>query len=91
MFMLTVCAVMTSLITEAIKKTVKTTKPNLVALIVSVITGVGIPIGYLILSSLPITPQDIVYIIALVVLTWLCATLGYDKVVQAIRQLFPKE
>lgn len=81
---------MTSLITEAIKRTVKTDKPNIVALVVSVITGVGVPIGYLILNSLPITPQDIVYIVAMVVLTWLCATLGYDKVVQAIEQLFHK-
>lgn len=85
--MLTICAVMTSLITEAVKKTVKTDKPNIVALIVSGVTGIGIPVGYLVLNHMTITAQDVVYIIAMVVLTWLCATLGYDKVMQAIMQI----
>ena len=90
MFLLTVCAVMTSLITEAIKRTVKTDKPNIVALIVSCVVGIAVPIGYLILNHLAITAQDIVYIVAMVVLTWLCATLGYDKVLQAIEQMIHK-
>lgn len=91
MFLLAICAAMTSLITEAVKKTIKTDKPTIVAAIVSVVTGVGVPVGYLILSHLPITAQDIVYIVAMVVLTWLCATLGYDKVMQVIAQIMGKE
>ena len=87
MFLLTICAAMTSLITEAIKKTFDGGKPTITAAIVSVVTGVGVPIGYLILNHLAITPQDIVYIVAMVVLTWLCATLGYDKVVEIIHQI----
>ena len=78
---------MTTLITEAAKKTFTVKSPNIVALIVSAITGAGIPIGYLIINSISITGQDVVYIVALVVLTWLCSTLGYDKVIQSIMQL----
>ncbi len=82
-----ICAAITSLITEAIKKTISDKRPTITAAIVSVIVGVGVPIGYLILKSLPITAQDVVYIVAMVVLTWLCSTLGYDKVWQVIEQL----
>ena len=91
MFLLTISAVVTSLITEAIKKTISDKAPNIVALIASIAVGAGVPIGYLIINKLTITSQDIVYMIARVVLTWLCATLGYDKVVQAIAQIINKE
>ena len=87
MFLLVIAAVMTSLITEAIKKTFSGGKPTITAAIVSAVTGVGIPVGYLILNHLTITAQDIVYIVAMVVLTWLCATLGYDKVMEVINQI----
>ena len=81
---------MTSLITEAVKKTITDKRPTITAAVVSVITGIGVPIGYLVLNHLPITAQDVVYIVAMVVLTWLCATLGYDKVIEIIKQLIPK-
>lgn len=87
MFLLTICAAATSLITEAIKKTFNGGKPTITAAIVSVVTGVGVPIGYLVLNHLSITPQDIVYIVAMVVLTWVCACCGYDKVIEVINQL----
>lgn len=87
MFLLTVCAVLTSLITEAIKKSFTIKSSNIVALITSIFVGSLVPIGYLIGNKLPITLQDVVYIVAMVVLTWLCATLGYDKIIQAINQL----
>lgn len=90
MFLLTVCATMTSLITEAIKRAFTDKQPTITAAIVSVVTGIGVPIGYLILSHMAITTQDIVYIVAMVVLTWLCATLGYDKVLQVIEQMIHK-
>lgn len=87
MFLLTITAAMTSLITEAIKKTITDKRPTITAAIVSVATGICVPIGYLVLNHLAITAQDIVYIVAMVVLTWLMSTLGYDKVWQIIEQL----
>lgn len=85
--LLAVCATLVTLITEAVKKAIVNVPPNLVALIVSVVTGIAVPVGYMILSHLSITAQDIVYIIATVVLTWLISMLGYDKVIQSLLQL----
>lgn len=62
-------------------------KPTITAAVVSVIMGVAIPVGYLVMNQLAITPQDIVYIVAMCVLTWLCSTLGYDTVMTAVGQL----
>lgn len=80
---------MTSLITEALKKMLgdRRYSPNILAAIVAVITAGGICTGYLILTGTPLSPQIWVYIVAIVVLTWLCATLGYDKVLQTLKQL----
>ena len=78
---------MTSLITEAVKKTISDKKPTITAAIVSVITGVGVPIGYLTLNNMMITAQDLVYIVAMVVLTWVSACVGYDKCMEIINQL----
>ena len=88
MFLLTICAVVTGLITEAIKKAITNKKTSLMAAIVSTVVGVCVPVGYMIISGLTITAQDVVYIIAVVVLTWLCSTLGYDKVIQTIMSIF---
>lgn len=89
MIILTIAAAMTSLITEALKKMLGDRKysPNILAAIVAVVTAGGICAGYIILNSITLSPQIWVYIIAIVVLTWLCATLGYDKVLQTLKQL----
>ena len=87
MFLLTICAAFTGLITEAIKKTFNATKPTLVALIVSVVVGIAVPVGYLIVCKLPFGSTEAVYLVAMVVLTWLSATVGFDKVKQIIEQI----
>ena len=87
MFLLTVCAAFTSLITEAIKKMFNVTKPTIVAAIVSVIVGAAVPVCYILLNHLTFGTQEIIYTIAMVILTWLCATLGYDKIKQVLEQI----
>lgn len=87
MFLLTVCSVLTSLITQALKKMMTIKKPTITAAIVSVVVGIAVPVGYIIINKMPFMAQDSVYVISLVVLTWLCATLGYDKVIEAIKQI----
>ena len=81
---------LTSLATEAVKKLLaqhsKNYYANTLAGIVSVILSVAIGIGYMMLSSISFTSQTIVYLIALVFISWLCAMVGYDKVIQAISQ-----
>ena len=85
-----ITSTLTSLATEAVKKLLaehsKNYYANTLAGIVSVILSVAIGIGYMMLSSISFTSQTIVYLIALVFISWLCAMVGYDKVVQAISQ-----
>ena len=86
---LTIAAAMTSLITEALKKMLGDRKysSNVLAAIVAVITAGGICAGYMILTGTALSPQIWVYIVAIVVLTWLCSMLGFDKIMQTIKQL----
>lgn len=86
-FILMVCSLMTGLIVEAIKQLVEVKKPNIVAAIVSVVVGIAIPIGYIIYNNLPFDTTAILYTISIVVLSFLCSTLGYDKVIQTLNQL----
>ena len=85
-----ITSTLTSLATEAVKKLLaehsKNYYANTLAGIVSVILSVAIGIGYMMLSRISFTSQTIVYLIALVFISWLCAMVGYDKVIQAISQ-----
>ena len=85
-----VTSTMTGLATEAIKKILseysKNYYANTLAGIVSVILSVAIGVGYMMISGISFTSQSIIYLVALVFISWLCAMVGYDKVVQAISQ-----
>lgn len=80
---------LTSLTVEAIKKLMGERKysANLLAAIVAVILTVAISAGYLVYYSISVTPQIIVIIIALVFLSFLASTVGFDKVKQLFSQL----
>ena len=85
-----ITSTMTGLATEAIKKILaeysKNYYANTLAGIVSVILSVAIGVGYMMLSGISFTSQAVIYLVALVFISWLCAMVGYDKVVQAISQ-----
>ena len=85
-----ITSTLTGLATEAIKKLFaehsKNYYANTLAGIVSVILSVAIGVGYMTLSGISFTSQSIIYLVALVFISWLCAMVGYDKVVQAISQ-----
>lgn len=93
MFLIVLLAVsvMTGLFTEAIKKTLDemgwSYKSNLLAGCVAVILTCLVASGYMILTETMLNEKMAVYLIALVLLSWLCAMLGYDKVIQAIIQI----
>ncbi|MCD8326524.1 MAG: aminopeptidase [Lachnospiraceae bacterium] len=80
----------TGLVTEAIKKLLdecgKSYKANLLAGVVAFFVSIGIAVGYTVLMEIAWTQQLVVIAVALVLLSWLCAMLGYDKVIQAISQ-----
>lgn len=90
LIMLLACSILTTLTVEAIKKMFtngEARKANIVAAIVAIVLAAVIGIGYAIIFTVTVNVQYVVFIIALCFLSWLCAMVGYDKVVQAIAQI----
>lgn len=87
---LLVTSTLTALVTEAIKKILTernvTYRANTLAGIVASILSVAICSGYIIITGLGFRSQIMVCLIAQVFMSWLCAMVGYDKVIQAISQ-----
>ena len=83
-------SVLTSLVTEAIKILLtehdKTYRANTLAGLVAVVVSAAIGASYIIITGTSVTSQVIVCVIALIIMGWLCAMVGYDKVIQAISQ-----
>ena len=94
LILLSAFSVLSSLVTEGIKK-IASDKANLsyniVALIVAlVIGGIGCGIYYQ-LNAIPFNTNNVIYMILMGLASGLTATVGYDKVKQAILQLAGKE
>lgn len=80
----------TGLFTEGIKQWLKamnkTYHTNLLAGYVAIVLSILVSAGYLVLTETMLNAQMFVYLIALVLLSWLAAMIGHDKIVQAISQ-----
>lgn len=77
----------TSLLTEASKKFIKKTPIDIVVLIIATIIGCGGMVCYYTLNDLIIGSKDVIFIILMVLANALTAMLGYDKVIEAIKQI----
>ena len=90
MLLLVTASVITGLTTEAVKTIMiehnVTYRANTLAGIVALIISIALGAGYIIITDSIFTSETIVCWIALVFLSWLCAMVGYDKVIQAIGQ-----
>lgn len=90
-FALLVISTLTGLVTEALKKLTDErgakTKPNTTAGIVALVLSILVGAAYVVFTGQAFTVQIIICIVALMFLSWLCAMLGYDKVVQTLTQL----
>ena len=88
---LTVISVLTSLTVEGMKKLLDEQKKKYSCNILAIEVAFGITIigsfMYIVWNSIPVTPQVIVTVIALVFLSFLVATVGYDKVKQLLKQI----
>ena len=88
---LALISVLTSLTVEAIKKILNEKQveysSNLLAVIVSTILTVALCVGYTLYFGEPFTIQKVIIMIALTFLSFLSATVGYDKVKMLIEQL----
>lgn len=87
---LLIVSTITGLTTEAIKKLLdeaeKTYRSNLLAGIVAAVLSVGVGIAYILIADVGFTARSIICLVALIFMSWLCAMVGYDKVIQAISQ-----
>ena len=97
-FLLSVLALISALTTltvEGIKKLLDEKhinySSNILAVVVAFILTLIGSILYIVYFSVPVTAQVIVVIICLVFLSFLTATVGYDKIKQLIEQLTKKE
>ena len=85
LLLLMIVSVLTGLVTEGIKKLLdeakKPYRSNLLAGVVAVILSIAVDLTETLMNE-----KMAVILIALVLLSWLCAMVGYDKVIQAISQ-----
>lgn len=83
-------SILTGLVTEGIKNTLtewgKTYQANTLAGCVATVLGILTGVGYCVVMDVTLNGKLIVMLVALVLLGWLCAMVGYDKVIQAIQQ-----
>lgn len=84
-------SLLTNATVEALKKLFSETQinysSNLLAVIVSIIMSCAISAGYMILNGVPFSIQIGVQIVILTYLSFLVATIGYDKIVQMLAQI----
>lgn len=87
---LLVTSTMTGLVTEGVKKVIeehdKEYRANTLAGVIAIVVSLLIGFGYIVVAEIIFTAQTVVCLAALMVLSWLCAMVGYDKVIQAISQ-----
>lgn len=87
---LLIISTLTGLTTEAVKVMLtennRQCRSNTLAGVISLILSTAIGVAYVLVQGGSFTTQVIIYIIALVFISWLCAMVGYDKVIQAISQ-----
>lgn len=88
---LLIVSLATNLTVEAIKKVLNGTSvkysSNLLAVIVSIVLACAVSAGYLILNGIPFDLTVGVQVIALIYLSFLVSTVGYDKVLQMLSQI----
>lgn len=80
----------TGLVTEAAKKILteynKSYKSNTLAGVAATVVSAAICTGYILVTNTAFTAQVGVCAVAQIFMSWLCAMVGYDKVIQTISQ-----
>lgn len=90
-----IISAVTNLTVEGIKKLLNGTKvkysSNVMAVIVSAIIALGTAVVYLAVNDISMSFKVAVEMIVMVYLSFLVSTIGYDKVVQTIKQIASKK
>lgn len=88
---LLIVSVVTNLSVEGIKKLLDETglkySSNLLAVVVSIVITCAISAGYMIMNSIVFDLKVGVQIVALIYMSFLVSTVGYDKVMQMFGQI----
>ncbi len=91
LILLAICATATSLLTEGIKiflnKKEVAYSSNVLAFFVAMVVGCGVTALYYVNYQVPFNALNSVYLALMGVANWLGAMMGYDKVVQLIKQV----
>lgn len=94
MTMLFAVSVVTGLVTQAVKNCLDGLKmaysSNILAGVVSVVVGGFACYGHCLYTGAEMNQLTISVYVAFVVMSWICAMVGYDKVVQAFKQIAGK-
>ena len=89
--MLTFGAGVSSLLTEAVKKAYanahKEYSANIVALINAIVVGCGGTAVLYMLKSIPWTVNNIICLVLMGVAVWMASMIGYDKIIQLLKQI----
>ena len=87
-------SVLTGLVTEAVKKIMAeysiNYRANTLAGIVAAVLSAAIGTAYVLVTGICFTCEIIVCVVALIFFGWLCAMVGYDKVIQSLSQFKTK-
>ena len=90
-----IVSALTTLTVQGIKKILDesgvTYKSNLLAALVSIFLSVACVVGYVLYNGIGFSIQIVVLTIAFAFLSWLCAMISYDKVIQLFKQFNGKE
>lgn len=93
--MFTVGAAASALLTEAVKKSYanagKECSPNVIALVDAVVIGAGGTAVVYMLMDIPWTVNNIICLMLMAGCVWIGSMIGYDKVVQLLKQIEAKE
>lgn len=87
LFLFTIGSLISSLLTEAIKKMDLNLSINIIALIDAVVVGFLGTIAFYLIIGIVWTPTNIVCIFLMTFCIWIGSMIGYDKVMQTIAQL----
>ena len=92
LMLLMAVSVLTGLFTEAVKSVLdalglKFPSSNILAGIVAVVLSALVSVAFSVLYDIPATEKVAVCYVALALLSWLSAMVGYDKVIQALAQI----
>ena len=88
-------SVLTSLTVEGVKKVLnsykKTYSSNLLAIIVSTVITIIASVVYILTKNIPFSFGLVIEVLILVFLSFLVSTIGYDKVMQMLKQFMFKK